>query len=63
MAEQRYPVARTTDERVREVRVLKKILSRPELGALAGTILIFVFFGFVAGDSGMFSMKGVIICS
>ncbi len=50
-----------TDERVREVRLLIKILSRPELGALAGTILIFVFFGIVAGDSGMFSMKGVII--
>lgn len=61
MAEQHAPIAHGADERVREVRVLKKILSRPELGALAGTILIFVFFGFVAGDSGMFSMKGVII--
>ncbi len=61
MAEQPLTVAGDTDERVREVRLLIKILSRPELGALAGTILIFVFFGIVAGDSGMFSMKGVII--
>jgi simple sugar transport system permease protein len=61
MAEQPLTVAGDTDERVREVRLLIKILSRPEFGALAGTILIFVFFGIVAGDSGMFSMKGVII--
>ncbi len=61
MAEQHLPVAHDTDERVREVSLLIKILSRPEFGALAGTILIFVFFGTVAGDSGMFSMKGIII--
>ena len=61
MAERDLPVVRETDERVREVRLLVKILSRPELGALAGTILIFVFFGIVAGDSGMFSMKGIMI--
>ena len=32
-----------------------RLLRRPELGALSGTILVFVFFGIVAGDSGLFS--------
>ena len=36
------------------------MLSRPELGAIAGTVLIFVFFGITAGDSGLFSAKGII---
>ena len=61
MAEQHLPVTHRTDERVRHVRLLNKILSRPELGAFAGTILIFVFFGIVVGDSGMFSMRGIMI--
>ena len=48
------------DERVREVSLLGKLMTRPELGAVAGTIMVFVFFGIVAGDSGMFSAKGII---
>jgi hypothetical protein len=40
------------DERVRAVPMLGRLLSRPELGAIAGTVLIFVFFGITAGDSG-----------
>ena len=50
MAEQHLPVAPDSDERVREIRLMIKIMSRPELGALAGTILIFVFFGVVASQ-------------
>ena len=46
------------DERVRRVSPLRKLLGRPEFGALAGAVLIFTLFGLVAGDSGMFSMEG-----
>ena len=33
---------------------------QPELGAVAGTILVFIFFGIVAGGSGLFSAPGII---
>jgi simple sugar transport system permease protein len=48
------------DERVRAVPLLGRLLSRPELGAIAGTVLIFVFFGITAGNSGLFSAKGIV---
>lgn len=48
------------DERLREVSTLQKALRRPELGALAGAILVFVFFALVAAGSGMFSARGTI---
>lgn len=50
----------TTDERVRELGPLRKLLARPEFGALSGTLLVFLLFGVAAGDSGMFSAEGVI---
>ena len=52
--------AARADERIREVSLWRKLLNRPELGAVAGTVLVFLFFAIVAGDSGMFSAKGVI---
>lgn len=48
------------DERVRRVSWLRRTLNRPELGAVSGTILVFVFFGVVAGGTGMFSADGII---
>jgi simple sugar transport system permease protein len=48
------------DERLRETSRLRKILIRPELGAIAGTVLVFMFFIGVARDSGMFSPEGMI---
>ena len=48
------------DERVRQVGRLRKLLARPEFGAVSGTVLVFVLFGLAAGDSGMFSAEGVI---
>ena len=48
------------DERVRSVSTASRLLSRPELGALAGTVLVFVFFAVTAGSSGLFSAKGII---
>jgi simple sugar transport system permease protein len=52
--------AKPTDERVRKISPWRVLLDRPELGSIAGTILVFVFFAFTAGDSGMFALDGVI---
>lgn len=48
------------DERLREIPWLSRLLARPELGAIAGTILVFVFFAVTAGGSGLFSAKGIV---
>jgi simple sugar transport system permease protein len=49
-----------SDERLRQTGLVKKLLNRPELGALAGVILVYLFFLIVAGGSGMFSAKGLV---
>ena len=51
---------KSKDERLRKVSKLKVLLNRPELGALGGSILVFIFFGIIAGDTGMFSAYGTI---
>jgi simple sugar transport system permease protein len=48
------------DERVAETTLVKRLMARPELGAVAGTILVFLFFAAVAGNSGLFSAPGII---
>ena len=48
-----------TDERIKQVSTLRRAMVRPELGAIAGAILVFVFFLLIAGDSGMFAPQGV----
>lgn len=48
-----------SDERLKQVSTLRRIMIRPELGAICGTILVFVFFLMIAGDSGMFSPEGI----
>ena len=50
----------TSDERVRAIPRLSRLLSRPELGAVAGTLLVLVFFAVTAGGSGLYSAKGII---
>ncbi len=50
----------SNDERLRQVSLLTKALHRPELGAVAGVILVFVFFGIVAAGSGMFGARGIV---
>ncbi|WP_172330107.1 ABC transporter permease [Mangrovicoccus sp. HB161399] len=47
------------DERVRDVSALRRALIRPELGGICGTILVFLLFASIAGDSGMFGLSGV----
>ena len=46
------------DERMREVGLTRKLLARPEFGAMAGTLLVVAIFVMAAGDSGMFSAEG-----
>ena len=48
------------DERLREIGFLRQALRRPELGAAAGCILVLIFFAIFAGDSGLFSARGVV---
>ncbi|RQP22256.1 ABC transporter permease [Albitalea terrae] len=54
------PSAQASDERVRDVGALRKLLSRPEFGSVSGALLVFAMFAAVAGDSGMFSAEGVV---
>ena len=49
-----------TDERVREATLVTKLLARPELGAVAGAILVIFFFALTAGSSGIYSAKGIV---
>jgi simple sugar transport system permease protein len=49
----------SADERVKDVSKLRRAMIRPELGAISGAILVFVFFLMVAGDSGMFAPQGI----
>jgi simple sugar transport system permease protein len=49
-----------SDERLKKQNRLKGWIARPELGAISGTILVFLFFLIVAGDTGMFSVRGII---
>ena len=50
----------TTDERVKEMSTLRKMLIRPELGAICGTILVFAFFFAIASGTGMFAPQGIL---
>ena len=52
--------AANADERMRSVGTVRKLLARPEFGAIAGTLLILVLFLMSAGDSGMFNAEGVV---
>src|SRR5689334_5973158 len=46
--------------RIRKSSPMARLLRRPELGALSGVILIYVIFYVLAGDSGMFTVDGII---
>ena len=49
-----------TDERLRRQTGLRRLMARPELGALAGTVLVFAFFGVTASGTGMFAADGIL---
>ena len=48
------------DERVAETPLARRLMARPELGAVAGTILVFLFFAVAARGTGMFSALGIV---
>jgi len=54
------PLPARGDERVRKISRWRQLMVRPEMGSIAGTVLVFIFFLIVAGDSGMFSAKGMV---
>ena len=58
-SETSVPAARSSDERLRRQSMLRGMLSRPELGAIAGTVLVFIFFAITARGTGMFAADGV----
>ncbi|MGB0901467.1 ABC transporter permease [Halocynthiibacter sp.] len=47
-----------SDERIKSVPLMTRLMTRPELGAIAGVILVTIFFLFTA-DSAMFTLAGV----
>lgn len=48
-----------TDERIKEESFMARFMKRPELGAIAGLVLVFIFF-LVTADSAMFTLAGTI---
>jgi simple sugar transport system permease protein len=46
------------DERLRPITLWQRLLLRPELGSVAGLVVVFAFFAMVAGDSGFLSWAG-----
>ena len=50
-------VTQEGDERLVEASLLKRLLSRPELGAAAGAILVWLIFAIVA-PTGFLSLRG-----
>jgi simple sugar transport system permease protein len=53
-------LAIAVDERLRPSSRLTRLLRRPELGALAGTLLVILAFAAFAGNTGLFSSRGII---
>ncbi|MQA86333.1 MAG: ABC transporter permease [Streptosporangiales bacterium] len=47
-------------DRVRDIGFLRRQLTRPELAAVAGAVLVFVFFAITAGDSGFLTFGGTV---
>ena len=52
------PAQGQADERIKEAPLVTRLMRRPELGAIAGLILVSIFFMFTA-DSRMFSLAGI----
>ncbi|GBD42562.1 Xylose transport system permease protein XylH [bacterium HR40] len=48
------------DERLRPSGVVRRLFGRPELGAVAGYLLVLLFFAVVARGTGMFSAAGIL---
>ncbi len=51
-------VSKPGDERMVQAGPLKRLLTRPELGALGGAILVWIIFAVLAGDRGFLTLQG-----
>ena len=49
-----------TSERMLRVNPLRRLLIRPEIGAVAGSIAVWIFFAIVAGSSGFLTLRGTL---
>ena len=49
----------TRDERLRTTSAFRRLLARPELGAVGGAIVVWIFFAVVAGDRGFLTLRGM----
>lgn len=49
----------TNDERIKRTSRFHRFLVRPELGAMGGTLIVFLFFIILAGDTRMFALDGI----
>jgi simple sugar transport system permease protein len=58
MAATTSPPTATSPARVRKVGALRTLAGRPELAAVAGSLLVFLFFAAVAGNKGFLSTDG-----
>jgi simple sugar transport system permease protein len=58
MATEKTNVGASIDERVHKYSAFRQGMIRPELGAIGGTIAVFLFFLIFASGSGMFSLEG-----
>jgi len=47
------------DERMQRQSRWRRAFVRPELGAMAGTVLVFIYFAIIAGGTGMFAPDGI----
>lgn len=57
---QRGPEQHITDERLAPSSLFRQLLNRPDIGALAGVLLVFMMFAIVAGDDGFLTFRGTI---
>ena len=46
------------DDRLRQSHVLRRVLLRPEVGAMVGAAALWIYFAVVAGDTGFLSTRG-----
>lgn len=46
------------DDRLQQSHMLRRVLLRPEVGAIIGAAALWIYFAIVAGDSGFLSMRG-----
>lgn len=52
------PIHPPIDERLRKTSLARRLLARPELGAVGGAVGVWIFFALVAGDRGFLTLKG-----